>query len=50
VPTFHHIGPIGATIGPVQILWIPITAAGIINGSVDFWGYRNFACAEASVP
>ena len=41
-------GPIGATIWAVQMLWIPITAAGIINGIGHYWGYRNFACTDAS--
>jgi stearoyl-CoA desaturase (delta-9 desaturase) len=41
-------GPIGATIWAVQMLWIPITAAGIINGIGHYWGYRSFACADAS--
>jgi len=41
-------GPIGLTIWAVQMLWIPITAAGIINGIGHYWGYRNFACADAS--
>ena len=41
-------GPIGATIWAVQMVWIPITAAGIINGIGHYWGYRNFACADAS--
>jgi stearoyl-CoA desaturase (delta-9 desaturase) len=41
-------GPIGATIWAVQMLWIPITAAGIINGIGHYWGYRNFACADTS--
>jgi stearoyl-CoA desaturase (delta-9 desaturase) len=41
-------GPIGATIWAVQMMWIPITAAGIINGIGHYWGYRNFACADAS--
>jgi len=41
-------GPIGATIWAVQMLWIPITAAGVINGIGHYWGYRNFACADAS--
>jgi len=41
-------GPIGLTIWAVQMLWIPITAAGIINGLGHYWGYRNFACADAS--
>jgi stearoyl-CoA desaturase (delta-9 desaturase) len=41
-------GPIGATIWAVQMLWIPVTAAGVINGIGHYWGYRNFACADAS--
>jgi stearoyl-CoA desaturase (delta-9 desaturase) len=41
-------GPIGLTIWAVQMLWIPITAAGIINGIGHYWGYRNFACNDAS--
>jgi len=42
-------GPIGLTIWAIQMLWIPITAAGIINGIGHYWGYRNFACNDASV-
>jgi stearoyl-CoA desaturase (delta-9 desaturase) len=41
-------GAVGATVWAVQMLWIPITAAGIINGIGHYWGYRNFACADAS--
>lgn len=41
-------GPIGITIWAVQMAWIPVTAAGIINGIGHFWGYRNFAAADAS--
>ena len=41
-------GPIGLTIWAVQMLWIPITAAGIINGIGHYWGYRNFTCEDAS--
>jgi stearoyl-CoA desaturase (delta-9 desaturase) len=41
-------GPIGLTIWAVQMAWIPITAAGIINGVGHFWGYRNFTCEDAS--
>ncbi len=41
-------GPIGATIWAVQMLWIPVNAAGIINGIGHYWGYRNFASADAS--
>ena len=41
-------GPIGATIWAIQMMWIPVTAAGIINGIGHYWGYRNFACNDAS--
>jgi stearoyl-CoA desaturase (delta-9 desaturase) len=41
-------GAIGATVWAVQMLWIPVTAAGIINGIGHYWGYRNFACADTS--
>jgi stearoyl-CoA desaturase (Delta-9 desaturase) len=41
-------GPIGITIWAVQMLWIPVTAAGIINGIGHYWGYRNFTCEDAS--
>ncbi len=41
-------GPIGLTIWAVQMAWIPITAAGIINGIGHYWGYRNFAAEDAS--
>ena len=41
-------GPLGATIWAVQMMWIPVNAAGIINGIGHYWGYRNYACADAS--
>lgn len=41
-------GAIGATVWAVQMLWIPITAAGIINGIGHWWGYRNFEAQDAS--
>ncbi|HSV20341.1 MAG TPA: fatty acid desaturase [Casimicrobiaceae bacterium] len=41
-------GPIGLTIWAIQMIWIPITAAGIINGVGHYWGYRNFASDDAS--
>jgi stearoyl-CoA desaturase (delta-9 desaturase) len=31
----------------VQMMWIPVTAAGIINGIGHYWGYRNYDCADA---
>jgi stearoyl-CoA desaturase (delta-9 desaturase) len=41
-------GAVGATVWAVQMLWIPITAAGIINGMGHYWGYRNYDCEDAS--
>jgi len=41
-------GAIGATVWAVQMIWIPITAAGIINGLGHWWGYRNFEARDAS--
>lgn len=41
-------GALGLTVWAVQMLWIPIHAAGIINGLGHWWGYRNFEAADAS--
>jgi stearoyl-CoA desaturase (delta-9 desaturase) len=41
-------GAIGLTVWAVQMLWIPVTAAGIINGIGHWWGYRNFEAPDAS--
>jgi len=41
-------GPLGLTIWAVQMLWIPVWAAGVVNGLGHYWGYRNFDCADAS--
>jgi stearoyl-CoA desaturase (delta-9 desaturase) len=41
-------GAIGLSVWAVQMLWIPITAAGIINGIGHWWGYRNFEAQDAS--
>jgi stearoyl-CoA desaturase (Delta-9 desaturase) len=41
-------GALGLTVWAVQMLWIPITAAGIINGIGHYWGYRNFEAPDAS--
>jgi stearoyl-CoA desaturase (delta-9 desaturase) len=41
-------GAIGATVWAIQMIWIPITAAGIINGIGHYWGYRNFEATDAS--
>ena len=34
-------GWVGAIIWLVQMLWIPLWAAGVINGVGHWWGYRN---------
>jgi len=41
-------GAIGATVWAVQMLWIPVSAAGVINGIGHYWGYRNFEAPDAS--
>ena len=41
-------GAVGLTVWAVQMLWIPVTAAGIINGVGHYWGYRNFEAPDAS--
>jgi len=41
-------GAAGLSVWAVQMAWIPITAAGIINGGAHYWGYRNFEAADAS--
>jgi stearoyl-CoA desaturase (delta-9 desaturase) len=45
---FALFGVIGITIWAIQMLWIPVTAAGIINGLGHYWGYRNYDCADAA--
>jgi len=41
-------GVLGLTVWAVQMAWIPVTAAGIINGIGHYWGYRNYDCKDAS--
>lgn len=41
-------GVVGLTVWAVQMLWIPVLAAGVVNGLGHFWGYRNYDCADAS--
>ena len=38
----------GIAIWAVQIIWIPLTAAGIVNGIGHYWGYRNFETPDGS--
>ncbi|SEN24833.1 DesA family fatty acid desaturase [Brachymonas denitrificans] len=41
-------GVAGLSMWAVTMLWIPVTAAGIINGLGHYWGYRNFEAQDAS--
>jgi len=41
-------GVIGITIWAIQMMWIPVMAAGIVNGIGHWWGYRNYDCADAA--
>jgi stearoyl-CoA desaturase (delta-9 desaturase) len=41
-------GVLGLTVWAVQMLWIPVTAAGIINGIGHYWGYRNYDSNDAA--
>jgi stearoyl-CoA desaturase (Delta-9 desaturase) len=41
-------GPLGLTIWAVQMMWIPIFAAGVINGLGHWAGYRNFETSDTS--
>jgi len=41
-------GGIGITVWAVQMVWIPLTAAGVINGIGHYWGYRNYECPDAA--
>ena len=45
---FALFGFVGISIWAVQMLWIPVTAAGVINGIGHYWGYRTFQPADAS--
>ena len=41
-------GAAGLAVWALQMAWIPVTAAGIINGIGHYWGYRNFEAPDAS--
>ena len=42
------LGPIGLTIWAIQMAWIPVLAAGVINGLGHHSGYRKFETADTS--
>ncbi|MCY1279313.1 Fatty acid desaturase [compost metagenome] len=41
-------GVLGLTVWAVQMLWIPLLAAGVVNGLGHAVGYRNFECRDAA--
>lgn len=41
-------GPIGLTVWAVQMIWIPLFAAGVINGIGHYFGYRNYESQDNS--
>jgi stearoyl-CoA desaturase (delta-9 desaturase) len=41
-------GPIGLTIYAIQMMTIPVLAAGVINGVGHYYGYRSFECKDAA--
>ena len=45
---FALFGFLGITIWAIQMMWIPLFAAGVINGIGHYWGYRNFQTEDAS--
>jgi len=41
-------GVLGLTVWAVQMIWIPLLAAGVVNGLGHAVGYRNFECKDAA--
>jgi fatty-acid desaturase len=41
-------GVLGITVWAIQMMWIPVFAAGIVNGLGHAVGYRNFECRDAA--
>jgi stearoyl-CoA desaturase (delta-9 desaturase) len=41
-------GPIGLVVWGIQMIWIPLWAAGVINGLGHWWGYRNTDTKDTS--
>jgi stearoyl-CoA desaturase (Delta-9 desaturase) len=48
VINFVLFGFAGIAIWAVQMAWIPLFAAGVINGIGHYWGYRTFQPEDAS--
>lgn len=41
-------GALGLTVWAIQMITIPVLAAGVINGIGHYFGYRNFECKDAA--
>jgi len=41
-------GMVGLALWAAQMLWIPVMAAGVVNGLGHWWGYRNFETDDTS--
>lgn len=41
-------GPLGLTVWAMQMMWIPLFAAGVINGIGHYFGYRNYEVKDNS--
>ncbi len=48
ITDFLLFGVAGIAIWAVQMIWIPLFAAGVINGIGHYWGYRNYDSPDAS--
>ncbi|HET7586489.1 MAG TPA: fatty acid desaturase [Gammaproteobacteria bacterium] len=42
------MGAPGISIWGVQMMTIPLLAAGVVNGVGHYWGYRNYECKDAA--
>ena len=38
----------GVSIWAIQMMWIPLWAAGVVNGIGHYWGYRNYECQDSA--
>lgn len=48
VVEFALFGLAGIAVFAIQMLCVPVLAAGVINGLAHFWGYRNFETDDAA--
>lgn len=48
IAEFALFGLAGIAVFAIQMLCVPVLAAGVINGLAHFWGYRNFETDDAA--